>query len=270
MESMAKLMEVPNVQRVRGDQCQFGAEIMRGRDKGEPVMKPTGFLTNSSKLAETLSKTCSSVSGSCSRPKGGQHRLCSGRHARDAARYPRGLCRAILKGITGQLKDDRLLLEGCFGVQVPNGDAEIIKNMYGPDQGYSGKFKDDLTGQALRDDLVKEARAKELAYFCQKGVWKKVQRSMARGRTGRPPISVRWVDVNKGDELNPNYRSRLVARQLKALDRSGQNYFAPAPPLEALRTVVSLAMTRIGDHVPDWNPASPTRTQLSFIDVSRA
>ena len=76
--------------------------------------------------------------------------------------------------------------------------------------------------------------------------------------------------MNKGDEQYPNYRSRLVARQLKATDHSGETYFAPAPPLEALRTVLSLAMTRIGNHVPDWDPASPTRTQLSFIDVRRA
>ena len=28
----------------------------------------------------------------------------------------------------------------------------------------------------------------------------------------RPTITVRWVDVNKGDELNPKYRASLVAR----------------------------------------------------------
>ncbi len=88
--------------------------------------------------------------------------------------------------------------------------------------------------------------------------------------TRRPPISVRWLDVNKGDEANPKYRSRLVARQIKALDKWGQSYFAPAPPLEALRLVLSLAVTRIGDHQPDWGPDSPTRTQVSFVDVARA
>ena len=61
-----------------------------------------------------------------------------------------------------------------------------------------------------------------------------------------------------------------MARQIKALDRSGQSYFAPAPPLEALRTVLSLAMTKIGDHQPDWDPTSATLTQISFVDVSRA
>ena len=145
-----------------------------------------------------------------------------------------------------------------------------MANVYGPEQGYSGQFVDDTTGQVLKDEWVRAARMKELEYFTKKGVWIKVPRDRARQATGKSPISVRWVDVNKGDELNPNYRSRLVARQIKALDRSGASYFATAPPLEALRTVLSLAMTRIGEHRPDWRPDSPSRTQLSFIDVSRA
>ena len=83
-------------------------------------------------------------------------------------------------------------------------------------------------------------------------------------------MSVRWVDTNKGDEVHPNYRSRLVARQLKAMDQSGQSFFAPAPPLEALRTVLSLAMTAIGTHRPDWDPNSPNRPQVSLVDVKGA
>ena len=54
---------------------------------------------------------------------------------------------------------------------------------------------------------------------------------------------VRWVDVNKGDDEHPRYRSRLVARQIKALEGSDSTYFAPAPPLEALRAVLSITST---------------------------
>ena len=97
-----------------------------------------------------------------------------------------------------------------------------------------------------------------------------VPKDRARRATGRSPITVRWVDVNKGDELEPNYRSRLVARQMKCMDPSGDSYFAPAPPLEALRTVISLAATKIGHHQPIWDPHSPQRTQLSFVDIKRA
>ena len=130
--------------------------------------------------------------------------------------------------------------------------------------------KDDLTSQPLRDDLVEAARATELEFFCSKGVWLKVPRQRAFERTGKPPISVRWVDVNNGDEHESNYRSRLVARQLEAIDFSGKSYFAPAPPLEALRTAISMAMTSCAGHRPIYEPHSPQRMQMSFTDVKRA
>ncbi len=138
------------------------------------------------------------------------------------------------------------------------------------DSRFSGKYKDDLTGQLLRDDLVREARLKELQYFQEKGVWAKVPAAEAKRRTGRPAISVRWVDVNKGDDAAPRYRSRLVARQLKCRDTSGASYFAPAPPLEALRTVLSLACTAVGGYKPNWDAASEDRTQVMLLDISRA
>ena len=132
----------------------------------------------------------------------------------------------MIKGIAAQMRVDNLLKEGCYGVQVPDDDAEIAALLTGPDQGFSGKYRDDLSGQVLKDSLVEEARTTELLYFHSKGVWLKVPKSSARAQTGRPPVTVRWVDVNKGDEQNPNYRSRLVARQLKAHDKSGETYFA--------------------------------------------
>jgi hypothetical protein len=155
-------------------------------------------------------------------------------------------------------------------MQVRDDDADVEASIRGPAQGYSGKHKDDLTGQVLNDAMVAEARTKELSFFYSKGVWIKRPHNTARARPGRPPISVRWVDVNKGDDVNPNYRSRLVARELKAMDKSNNSYFAPAPPLEALRTVLSSAMTRVGKHVPVWDPIAKDRTQISFIDVKRA
>eukprot|EP00972_Heterocapsa_arctica_P040049 5899359-Heterocapsa_arctica.AAC.1 len=43
-------------------------------------------------------------------------------------------------------------------------------------------------------------------------VYDKVPRSECVGK----PIAVRCVDTNKGTEDDPNYRSRIVARELKA------------------------------------------------------
>ena len=42
------------------------------------------------------------------------------------------------------------------------------------------------------------------------------------------------------------------------------------PPLEALRTILSLAMTKCGSHQPIWDPKSKQRQQISSIDVVRA
>ena len=91
----------------------------------------------------------------------------------------------------------------------------------------------------------------------------------ARRRTGNPPVTVRWVDVNKGDDRNPNVRSQLVTRQIR--QPGGEAIFAPTPPLGSLRTTLSLAATDVpgrGRQVRD--PKSKQRTQFSAIDISRA
>ena len=75
-------------------------------------------------------------------------------------------------------------------------------------------FRDDLTGQILDAVLVKAARKKEVDFFEAKSVWVKKAIDEARRKTGKPPITKRWVDVNKGDDIEPNIRSRLVARQI--------------------------------------------------------
>ena len=61
-----------------------------------------------------------------------------------------------------------------------------------------------------------------------------------------------------------------MARQLKATDSSGATYFAQSPPLEVLRTVISLTVSRAGEHQPIWDPKSCRRQQLRFIDIKRA
>ena len=161
--SIASICQQPGVQRVQGDQCQYGAEARSGPGQGQPILKPTGFMTNSPMVARALSQRCTGRDGMCSRAQGGQHHPCSGKHAREAAKYPRQLCRAMLRGVRDQMRADDLLKSGCFGVQARDDDAEVERQMRGPAQGYSGKYRDDLTGQVLRDVWVEAARATELA-----------------------------------------------------------------------------------------------------------
>ena len=95
----------------------------------------------------------------------------------------------FLRGIWAQLKADGRIIEGCYGIQLPDEDSNAGQSKYGPDQGYSGRYRDDLTGQVLRDDLVRQARKKELEYFANKHVWVKVPYQRAYDCTGRQPIS---------------------------------------------------------------------------------
>ncbi len=269
-ECVEELCKTPGVELVHADQCQLGAEVITGIKKGMPVKKPTGFLSNATHLLERLKRRCEGRGGWCSRRRGGRHATCEGKIARDAARYPRALCKAIIEGMLLQMKRTGITKDGEVGLNAVTDDEQDEQDMRGPEQGYSGRFRDDVTGQTLKDELVHEARAKELRYFHDKGVWCKRPRLEAKQRTGRKAISVRWVDVNKGDELNPRYRSRLVARQLKAHDRSGASFFAPTPPLEALRTILSMTASTMPNWKPCYDPESERRVQISFVDIARA
>ena len=51
----------------------------------------------------------------------------------------------------------------------------------------------------------------------------------------------RWVDVDKGDASKPEYRSRLVAKEINTGYEEG--LYASTPPLEALRWLLSEAAT---------------------------
>ena len=116
---------------------------------------------------------------------------------------------------------------------------------------------DDMTGQELDPDEVRRARAEEMRYVDQRGVWRKVPRSLA-ARNGWKVIPTRWIDINKGDQRTPNYRSRLVAKEFNTGAQDG--LFAATPPLEALRLLVSDAATTSG----------PKDKVVMLNDVARA
>ena len=80
--------------------------------------------------------------------------------------------------------------------------------------------------------------------------------------TGRGPVGGRWVDVNKGDSENPNYRSRYVGREFNCGDKR-DDLFAATPPLEALKMLLSLAASQCAR--PRTKPH-----KLAFIDISKA
>ena len=117
----------------------------------------------------------------------------------------------------------------------------------------------------MQPDLIKRAREEELEEFKKKNVYVKVPIEECFEKTGRKPISIKWVYVNKGDDRCPNYRARLVARQMEKWNEAS-DAFAGTPPLEAKKMLFSLAATK---HRHEGTNEE-VEMELSFIDIRRA
>ena len=128
-----------------------------------------------------------------------------------------------------------------------------------------GEFWDSVSGVPLKPQLVKRAREEEMREFSKHGVYVKVPVKECLERTGRKPIGVKWVDINKGDEESPEYRSRLVAKGIKRDKR--EDLFAATPPLEALKILLSLALTEGTGYVKGREEEG---MKIEFIDIKRA
>ena len=55
-------------------------------------------------------------------------------------------------------------------MQALDKDLELRKDECTPENGYLGKYRDEITGQVLKDSLEKIAREKELQFFDPKNV----------------------------------------------------------------------------------------------------
>ena len=69
---------------------------------------------------------------------------------------------------------------------------------------------------------------------------------MLAKKTGKGPITLKWIDRNKGDREHPNYRSRIVVREVKKQHGAlpGHMLFSSMPPLEAVKILCSELATR--------------------------
>jgi len=123
---------------------------------------------------------------------------------------------------------------------------------------YEGlEFIDDVhEGRRLEREKVIQARKLEMDFFKRMGVYEKVPKNMA---TGHKVITTRWVDTNKGDEANPDYRSRLVGREINTGVRP--DLFSATPPLETLKLLIS----HCAQNQQEVNPV-----RLATIDIKRA
>ena len=118
---------------------------------------------------------------------------------------------------------------------------ENFKTIEDEDDGALELAWDDASGATLDPNEVRRARAEEIQYVREMDLYKDVPKAQCYARIGKQPISTRRIDINKGDESNPNYRSRLVAREINTHRRD--DLFAAAPLLEAFKFILSIAVT---------------------------
>ena len=96
-ECVQRILRMPQVERVRGDLCEFGLKVS---PSDRPSLKPTGFMVNSKYLARRLAKRCT-----------GSHEhqaLEGGTLTKQAEVYPPGLCKAIVKGLKEEVEEKEL------------------------------------------------------------------------------------------------------------------------------------------------------------------
>ena len=125
---------------------------------------------------------------------------------------------------------------------------------------------DDMSGKQLNTKLVKNARAEEMTEVRKHAVYLKVPIKQCFEETGTGPIGTRWVDVNKGDDSNVDYRSRLVAQELKRLSWA-DDLFAATPPLEVKKLLFSMAVT---EGIGFKEGQREKGFKIDFIDIRRA
>ena len=135
---------------------------------------------------------------------------------------------------------------------VPPHEAAGDDNLRGVYEG--AEFYDDVTGVLLDRDLALKARKVEIDFFKARCVYTKV-----RHEPWMHVITTKWLDVNKGDSANPNVRCRLVGREIAKEKRD--DLFAATPPLESLKTVLSLCASHQRQKDP-W--------RIMAVDVKRA
>ena len=124
---------------------------------------------------------------------------------------------------------------------------------------------DDISGEPLDMEQVKEARKEEMKEFNKHEVYIKVPLQECWDETGKEPIGTRWVDTNKGDKVHPEIRPRLVAQEIKREKR--EYLFAATPPLEAKKWLFSFAVTEGIGYVRGRKLEG---MRIDFIDARRA
>ena len=123
---------------------------------------------------------------------------------------------------------------------------------------------DDQSGEPLVPERVWKARKEGMLYVREMQVYKKIDMSECVRKTGRKPIAVRWVYMNKCDAAQPNDRSRLLAKEFRGNDDRPER-FAATSPSERLKLILSKLASNHGHELPNADVRVLLRESLPSI-----
>ena len=216
---VTNMLKRQGVVRGIGDQCQYGLKSHDGCREG-PARKRIGFMTNSPCIARKFSRKCPNTREYTVH----DHVVLSNGRAKAAQVYPFALCRAVCSESIEQMEADK---KGQFLLASVDVNEKLdTKQMMEEAENIKTKYKtieednddtleiawDDVSGAELDPKVVRRASGEEIWYVRKLNVYTKVPIQECYMKIGKTPITVRWVDINKGDAANPHYRPRLVAR----------------------------------------------------------
>ena len=99
----------------------------------------------------------------------------------------------------------------------------------------------------------------------RKTVWTERSIPECLDEMGKPPVPVRWVVTDEGDETNPNVRVRLVAKHIIAEygEKGMYDIFAALPPFRFIKMLIVKSVQR-------RRANSKIARKVMSIDISKA
>ena len=261
-DPVQEMLGMDGVFYVKNDQCAAGQTEQGPNSKTAPlVRKTTGWMTNSERIARRLKAFVCPNRQKDDPSAWHVHGSLKDGRSRNAQEHPGPIVEAVLQGLVEELQArERLHLEAVeVGYNVDEADP-LGFDM--PVEAFE-RYYDEVTGALLDPKLVREARREEVQWVKDFKVYEKVPEAQSKGK---PFIDMRWMDLNKGDEAHPLYRSRLVGRELRKRNPGMEGTFAATPPLEAFKYLLSSLMT-VRRRGPLRRRA---KRKMLVLDVSRA
>ena len=192
--------------------CECGIQTWDDGGNIASAKQPIRLISNSDSISLQLRRKCMEKQ---------QHQeLFGGRRSMQAAKYIKGLCEAICQGLVEENELSKRHIKRIVTVQkicqVDNiHQLRSLKMVTAEDHEEicqeGTQAWDDVTGEALDTKKVEEARIKEVEYLISENVWTKILRREATQK-GYKIVKTRWLDINKGDSEQPEYRSRFVGK----------------------------------------------------------